>query len=76
MIDNKPTFEEANENLEKIVQKMETGTLTLQQSIDEYAKACELIAYCMNELEVRRGEIIDINEKIKKIRAGEDECDV
>lgn len=68
MADKKISFEVANKRLEAIVQKMESGTLTLQQSIDEYAKGCELIAYCMQELETRRGEISDINERIKQLR--------
>ncbi|MCQ2514088.1 MAG: exodeoxyribonuclease VII small subunit [Ruminococcus sp.] len=68
MADKKISFEVANKRLEAIVQKMESGTLTLQQSIDEYAKGCELIAYCMKELETRRGEISDINERIKQLR--------
>ena len=41
------TFEQANELLEKTVSKMESGELTLEQTMEEYAKACELLAYCM-----------------------------
>ena len=35
------TFEQANELLEKTVSKMESGELTLEQTMEEYAKACE-----------------------------------
>ena len=45
------TFEQANELLEKTVSKMESGELTLEQTMEEYAKACELLAYCMKQLE-------------------------
>lgn len=72
----KLTFEEANKKLEKTVAGMESGNLTLQQSVEEYAKACELLAYCMNELETYKGEIVDINERIQKLRNGEGEFNV
>lgn len=73
---NKLTFEEANKKLEEIVAKMESGKLTLRQSVEEYSKACELLAYCMNELETCKGEIVDINERIQKLRNGEGEFNV
>ena len=49
------TFEQANELLENTVSKMESGELTLEQTMEEYAKACELLAYCMKELEHCKG---------------------
>lgn len=73
---SKMTFEQANKKLEESVSRMENGSLTLQQSVEEYAKACELLAYCMKELETRRGEIVDINERIQKLRNGEGEINV
>ena len=48
------TFEQANELLEKTVSKMESGELTLEQTMEEYAKACELLAYCMKQLEKQK----------------------
>ncbi len=65
---SKITFEQANKELEKTVEKMENGSLTLQQSVEEYAKACELLAYCMKELEAYKGEIVDIDERIKNLK--------
>lgn len=73
---NKITFEEANKKLEETVSEMENGNLTLQQSVEQYAKACELLAYCMKELETYKGEIVDINERIQKLRNGEGDFDV
>lgn len=73
---DKLTFEEANKKLEETVSKMENGNLTLQQSVEQYSKACELLAYCMNELESCKGEIVDINERIQKLKNGEGEFNV
>ncbi len=66
------TFEQANELLEKTVSKMESGELTLEQTMEEYAKACELLAYCMKQLEQCKGKIIDINERISRLSKGDD----
>lgn len=73
---NKMTFEEANKKLEQTVNKMESGNLTLQESVEQYAKACELLAYCMKELENCKGQIEDINERVQRLRNGEDEINV
>lgn len=73
---DKLTFEEANKKLEETVSEMENGNLTLQQSVEQYSKACELLAYCMNELESCKGEIVDINERIQKLKNGEGEFNV
>ena len=66
------TFEQANEPLEKTDQKMECVELTHEQTMKEYAKACELLAYCMKQLEQCKGKIIDINERISKLSKGDD----
>lgn len=70
-MDKKMTFEQANAKLEEIVKNMENKGLTLQESVEQYAQACELLAYCMKELETCKGQIEDINERIQRIKNGE-----
>lgn len=70
-MDMKMSFEDANAKLEATVKQMENKSLTLQESVKLYAQACELLAFCMNELDGCKGQIEDINEKIRKIREGE-----
>lgn len=67
----KMTFEEANAKLEQTVKNMENKSLTLQESVEQYAQACELLAYCMKELEICKGQIEDINERINNLHKGE-----
>lgn len=66
-MNKKMTFEQANAKLEETVRNMESNTLTLQQSVEQYAQACELLAYCMKELETSRGQIEDINERLANL---------
>lgn len=70
-MNKKMTFEEANAKLEEIVNNMENKSLTLQESVEQYALACELLAFCMKELESCKGQIEDINERIQRIKNGE-----
>ena len=70
-MNKKMTFEEANTKLEEIVNYMENKSLTLQESVEQYAQACELLAFCMKELESCKGQIEDINERIQRIKNGE-----
>lgn len=70
-MNKKMTFEEANAKLEEIVNNMENKSLTLLESVEQYAQACELLAFCMKELESCKGQIEDINERIQRIRNGE-----
>ncbi|MEE1318721.1 MAG: exodeoxyribonuclease VII small subunit [Ruminococcus sp.] len=71
----KMTFEEANAKLEQTVKNMESKSLTLQESVELYAQACELLSYCMKELENCKGQIEDINERIERIHNGEVNAD-
>lgn len=66
-MNKKMSFEEANTLLEQSVKKMEDKALTLQESVEEYARACELLSFCMQELDLYKGQIEDINERIQKL---------
>ena len=61
--EKKPTYEEAFAELEKLVQKMESGNLTLDESIKAYERGTELIRFCENELS-------RYDEVIKKLQGG------
>ena len=44
------SFEESLEKLEEIVNKLETGDVPLDDAIDEFTKAMELVKVCNNKL--------------------------
>ena len=45
------SYEEAVAQLEQIVRQMESGSLTLQESVQSYEKGIALIKFCEGELE-------------------------
>lgn len=67
------TFEQANNMLAETVKKMEDQSLTLQESVELYAQACELLAFCVNELESYKGQISEIHERIIKNKDSKNE---
>lgn len=44
------TFEEALAELEALVQKMEAGSLSLEQSLQAYRRGAQLVAFCRDDL--------------------------
>ncbi len=48
---NEPTFEEALIELQATVEKLESGDLTLEESLAIYERGQQLVAYCSQRLE-------------------------
>ncbi|NLB64801.1 MAG: exodeoxyribonuclease VII small subunit [Fibrobacter sp.] len=51
------TFEEALDNLEKIVDDLEEGKLKLEESLELFEKGIELSRFCQKKLEEAEGKI-------------------
>lgn len=51
------TFERALEELEKIVARMETGELSLEQSLATHKRGLELARYCQQRLEAAQQQV-------------------
>lgn len=56
------TFEEALNELEEIVQKLESGEIPLEKAIEEYTNAMKLVKICSDKLN-------SATEKVNKILA-------
>ena len=59
------SFEQALEQLERIVQELESGSAPLERSIDLYRRGAELKAHCEKRLEAARLQV-------ERIRLGPD----
>lgn len=62
------TFEQANSKLEEIVAKMEKGDVKLDELMKLYEEAYKLLNYCTAKLQECKGQIVDINERIDKMK--------
>lgn len=61
------TFEECMKELEEISEKLESGKLSLDESIKLYEKAVELCAACKKMLDDGNGKITVLREKLSGI---------
>ena len=59
----KLTFEKAMEQLEKIVETMESGALSLEQSLKQFEEGMKLSQYCAQKLDETEKKISIIMEK-------------
>lgn len=66
-MDKELTFEQADSRLDEAVAKLENSQLSLRESVECYTEACELLAFCMQELSQSKGKIEDINTKLNNI---------
>ena len=75
--DSQPSFEEALAELEKIVARMESGKLTLEQSLDAHRRGIELAQLCQTVLARAQQQVKVLEENALKDFAvdGSDDSD-
>jgi exodeoxyribonuclease VII small subunit len=56
-------FEDSLEKLEQLVEKMETGKLTLEETLDCFEKGVQLTATCQKTLKDAEQRIMQVAEK-------------
>lgn len=54
---NEPTFEKALAELEKIVSRMESGELSLEQALAAHKRGVELARFCQQRLEAAQQQV-------------------
>lgn len=68
-------FEKNLENIDEIISKLESGELSLENSIKEYEKAMKLIKSSSEILDRAEGKIIKVSEKDGEINFEEGEIE-
>ncbi|MCF8563601.1 exodeoxyribonuclease VII small subunit [Alicyclobacillus tolerans] len=70
MAENNPdlTFEQAMTRLEEIVRKLESGELSLTDSIERYRESMQLVQFCRQQLDKAELEIEQLVETGGAIR--------
>lgn len=56
------TYEQATKRLEEIVDKLEEGSLSLDESLSLYEEGIKLSEFCMKKLNTAKQKIISLNE--------------
>ncbi len=63
MADNKQSFESAIKALEKIVEQLESGSLTLEESLKLYEEGVKLSTFCDKELKSAKLRITELKDE-------------
>ena len=67
MAGEKQTYEKNIEQIDEILEKLENGELSLEDSINEYEKAIKLIKESEKLLEIGEGKVLKVLEKNGKL---------
>ncbi len=62
------SFESAMEQLETLVSKMESGDLSLEESLEAFEKGVHLTRFCQDQLQKAELKIQELNSKGEIIR--------
>jgi exodeoxyribonuclease VII small subunit len=63
---SEPSFEQALAELEKIVKKMESGELTLEQALATHKRGLELAKFCQQRLESAQQQVRVLEGEVLK----------
>jgi exodeoxyribonuclease VII small subunit len=64
-----PTFEQAQAELERIVEQLERGQAPLEESIALWERGEELYRFCRSRLEAAEGRIEELGRRVDAQRA-------
>ena len=67
-LNNHMTFDEAYKALEETVRLMEKPGINFNESLAYYEQACKLVVYCQRKLATAKGQITEINERVRKLK--------
>lgn len=63
----KMTYEEASKELNKIVEQLESGELSMTKAMELFEKGQELIKICYFNLDKAKGKLTEIKENLGKL---------
>ncbi len=63
-----PTFEQAQRELEEIVQRLETGQANLDEAISLWERGEELYQLCVGKLDSAQGKIEELARRVEAAR--------
>jgi exodeoxyribonuclease VII small subunit len=67
-VNESPTFEEAQRELERIVSQLEGGRASLEDAVALWERGDELYNYCLERLDSAEGKIEELGDRIEEAR--------
>jgi exodeoxyribonuclease VII small subunit len=63
-----PTFEEAQTELERIVERLEQGHASLDEALALWERGEELYTYCKSKLDGAQGKVEELARRVEQAR--------
>jgi exodeoxyribonuclease VII small subunit len=67
-VNESPTFEEAQGELERIVSQLEGGRASLEDAVALWERGDELYRYCLEKLDSAEGKVEELGDRIEEAR--------
>jgi exodeoxyribonuclease VII small subunit len=67
---SEPSFEDAQRELESIVQRLESGDASLDEAITLWERGEELYRVCSAKLDAAHGRIEELAKRVEQVRPG------
>jgi exodeoxyribonuclease VII small subunit len=67
---SEPAFEDAQRELESIVQRLESGEASLDEAITLWERGEELYRVCSAKLDAAHGRIEELAKRVEQVRPG------
>jgi exodeoxyribonuclease VII small subunit len=67
---SEPTFEEAQRELESVVQRLESGDASLDEAITLWERGEELYRVCSAKLDAAHGRIEELAKRVEEVKPG------
>ncbi len=68
MSDGEPTFEQAQAELEQIVERLEKGEAPLDEALALWEKGEQLYAFCRERLDSAQGKVEELARRVEQSR--------
>jgi exodeoxyribonuclease VII small subunit len=65
-VNDQPSFEEAQRELERIVSELEGGRASLEDAVTLWQRGDELYRYCLGKLESAEGKIEELGRRVEE----------
>jgi exodeoxyribonuclease VII small subunit len=65
-----PSFEEAQRELEQIVERLESGKASLDEAIQLWERGEELYRVCSSKLDAAEGRIEELAKRVEAVKPG------
>ena len=65
---SEPTFEQAQAELEQIVERLERGQASLDEALALWERGEQLYAFCRGRLDVAQGKVEELARRVEQAR--------